>query len=168
MIIRLYFLLPDELMTRTVIDDLVQHGIKHQRIHALRRNRNSPDHQNTNPQWQRLDMAQRIEKLAWNCNLAIFFLALAIMVLALINSQGWLAISSAIVMIACFTLGNFFASHIPRVHLKEFEDALSHGEVLLMVDVDEKQTAQIEELVSRHHPAAIAGGSSWTIHSLGI
>lgn len=168
MFIRLYFLLPDEIHTKQVVDDLAGNGIKHHQIHALKRNRNDAKHNRDNPEWQRLNMAQRIEKLAWNSNLIIFFIALLVLVLSLANGLTGLAIAAFVVMAASFLLGDIFAARIPKVHLKEFEDALSHGEVLLMVDVPEKQVVTTEELVLSHHPAAIAGGSSWTIHSLGI
>jgi len=168
MFIRLYFLLPDELLTKRVVDDLASTGIKHQQIHALKRNRNEQKHQQINPQWQRLDMAQRIEKIAWNSNLIIFFIALFVLMLSLPSDLTGLAITAVVVMLATFLLGDIFASRIPKVHLQEFEDALSHGEVLLMVDVPENRVVETEDRVLSHHPAAIAGGSSWTIHSLGI
>lgn len=168
MFIRLYFLLPDELLTKRVVDELTGTGIKHQQIHALKRNRNEQKHPSKNPQWQRLDMAQRIEKLAWNSNLVVFFIALLMLIFSLMTSLTGLAIAAVVVMLATFLLGDIFASRIPKVHLQEFEDALSHGEVLLMVDVPEKRVVETEDRVLSHHPAAIAGGSSWTIHSLGI
>ncbi len=168
MFIRLYFLLPDEILTKHVVDDLANSGIKHQHIHALKRNLNDLKPNKENPQWQRLDMAQRIERIAWNSNLVIFFIALCVLIASLWIEFTGLAIAAFIIMLATFLLGDLFAARIPKVHLKEFEDALSHGEVLLMVDVPEKMLVQTEELVLSHHPAAIAGGSSWTIHSLGI
>lgn len=46
--------------------------------------------------------------------------------------------------------------------------ALSHDNALLMVDVPKARVAEIEALLGRRHPEAMAGGASWTIEALGI
>ncbi len=57
---------------------------------------------------------------------------------------------------------------IPDVHLDEFRGTLSHGEILLMVDVPKAKVFEVEETVERHHPEAVPGGTRWTIGRLGI
>lgn len=52
---------------------------------------------------------------------------------------------------------------VPDTHLDEFRGALSHSEVLLMVDVPKPRVAEIEKLVGRRHPETIPGGTSWTL-----
>ena len=58
--------------------------------------------------------------------------------------------------------------HVPDVHLTEFTDALSHGEILLMVDVPASRVAEIEDFVHHRYPEAVVGGVSWTVEGFGI
>ena len=58
--------------------------------------------------------------------------------------------------------------NVPDVHLTEFTDALSHGEVLLMVDVPVDRVAEIEKAVHHRHPEAVVGGVSWAVDAFGI
>jgi hypothetical protein len=64
-------------------------------------------------------------------------------------------------------LGVTFTRRIPNVHLAEFEDALQHGEVLLMVDVVPWRVTEVESLVHRH-PEAVSGGVGWHSDAFGI
>jgi hypothetical protein len=165
MYLRLYFLLPDEMHAQSAMDTLKDAGISDGKIRAHKRSKTRSDRVGA---WQRLDPAERIEKIAWRADLALFFIALLMFCVALWQTSVMFIVLSLLVMTVSFLAGNFFAEYVPRVHLREFEHALSHGEVLLTVDVHDDRVAQIESLMHHRHPAAIAGGSSWTIQSLGI
>ena len=78
----------------------------------------------------------------------------------------WLAVP-IIVMVANFLAGLSFTS-VPNTHLGEFQDALAHGEILLMVDVAETEVAQIGEQVHHQHPEATIGGVGWGSAALGL
>ncbi len=60
------------------------------------------------------------------------------------------------------------ALKVPDVHLTEFTDALSHGEVLLMVDVPSRRVAEIENFIYHRFPEAVVGGVGWTLDAFGI
>ncbi|MFW2372798.1 MAG: hypothetical protein ACN4GM_06710 [Gammaproteobacteria bacterium] len=167
MFLRLYFLLPDEKTTKNLVDDLSQTGIDYRNLHAHVKHVRS-DQLPAASRWQKIDLAQSLENVIWRSDLVIFFIALMVFLTVLaMGSLVW-SLTALALMLATFFLGNWFAEFMPKVHLREFEHALSHGEVLLMVDVAKDNVAQVEERVRHHHPAAIPGGSSWTIHSLGI
>jgi hypothetical protein len=40
----------------------------------------------------------------------------------------------------------------PSTRLKEFEDAINDGNLLMMVDVPKQQVAEITDLIKKHHP----------------
>jgi hypothetical protein len=61
-----------------------------------------------------------------------------------------------------------FAVHVPDVHLTEFTDAVSHGEILLMVDVPSKRVTEIGGVVRRNYPEAVAGGVSLSVDAFGL
>ncbi|MDH5471860.1 MAG: hypothetical protein OEY87_05805 [Gammaproteobacteria bacterium] len=168
MFLRLYFLLPNEELTQRLIPELVQHGVSKNNIHAIVRNKTTDISLPETNKWQKKDFSHQLENFAWNSNLAIFFLAFLSLALCLWFDMKIPAILSIVVMAITFIVGDLFAMLIPKVHLDEFEHALSHGEVLLMVDTLKKNSATIENMVSKHHPAAIAGGSCWTLNAYGI
>lgn len=168
MFVRLYFLLPNEETAQQLVPGLLNSGINKDNIHALVRNSRPGSDLPSTTKWQRMDLSHMIESVAWNTNLLVFFLALASLPVFLLLDMNIPAILSIVVMAVSFILGDAFALLIPKVHLNEFEHALSHGEVLLMVDTSRKNSARIEDLISRHYPAAVPGGSCWTINAIGI
>lgn len=166
---RLFFLLPDEQHARQAMQDLVDAGIRENALHAhQRRSRDSSGDVASGKAWRRVDRAEQVEAWAWRADLVIFFLALLGLCLALWYGSVLFSVVAMVIMLVTFLAGNLFAELVPRVHLGEFDHALSHGEVLLMVDVKHTRVAEIENLVHSKHPEAVAGGSSWTLPSLGI
>jgi hypothetical protein len=63
-------------------------------------------------------------------------------------------------MAASFISG-LWSTHLPDATLQEFQDALAHGEILLMVDVATRHVTELEARVHRLHPEAVVGGVSW-------
>jgi hypothetical protein len=168
MLMRLYFLLPDAECARKVVYELSDNGVPPLHIHAHCRD---PEQLSRLPRasfQQRLDALRHIEYVLWRADLLIFFVALIALIAALVAGSMPVALLAVVVMAASFLAGELFATHIPNVHLDEFNDALRHHEVLLMVDVKQNDVARVESLVEQHHPAAVIGGSSWTLDVKGI
>lgn len=168
MLLRLYFLLPDADLARKVVDDLSDHNVPPVRIYAHCHNVLQLTRLPRASLRQRMDILRQIESLLWRADLLIFFVALLAFAATLIVGLSLWTLLALLVMVLTFVAGDLFASHIPNVHLDEFSDALAHNEVLLMVDVEQHQVAEIEAQVEHHHPAAIAGGSSWTLGMMGV
>ena len=55
-------------------------------------------------------------------------------------------------------MASMVAAAVPNSRLKQFQDDISNGKVLLMVDVPYGQVEQIRELVLGRHPEAVLGG----------
>lgn len=117
---------------------------------------------------QRRDVLKRLDKTLWGGNLVLFGVAFALLVLTVVfgNAVGMVLVSA--VMVASFTAGALFALRLPATHLDEFHEALRHGELLLMVDVSRDCVEDVEELMRRRHPEAVAGGSGWTPDVFGV
>lgn len=167
MLRRLFFLFPDEKHAQLAVNQLIFHGVSERNIHAIA----SGVELNTLPeatQRQKDDVAFRIESLLWNSNLLLFTVALLAFFVSLIMTQFYWAIIAISVMTATFFAGEHFVVNVPDVHLTEFTDALSHGEILLMVDVPVSRVAEIENYVHHRHPEAVVGGVGWSIDGLGI
>ena len=157
---RLYFLLPNVSSTLHVIDELSDSDID-MRIHikagsgidrSLLPDRLQDIHRDTE---------HIIEHVLWNFNLFNFFLALLVMIIALV--MDWNIIITMVmlaIMATTFTIG-LIDTTLPDVKLSDFDDALSHREILLMVDTTRNQMTAIEDIVHWHHPEVVDGGVSW-------
>lgn len=168
MLMRLYFLLPDADLARKVVYELSDNGVPLPHIHAHCRDKQQLQRLPRASFQQRLDALKYIEYVFWRADLLIFFVALAALIAAIVAGSIPIAVLALVIMAVSFFAGEIFATRIPNVHLSEFDDALAHNEVLLMVDVKQEDVARIEALVEQHHPAAVAGGSSWTLNLRGI
>lgn len=165
---RLNFLLPNAKLAQKVVNELSKLGVKDRNIHTYAKHNLPIASLNPATENQVNDEAQLIENIFWNGNLLMFFIFLLIMLIAITNQQYSLALLSIGVMVISFAAGSFFARHIPHTHLGEFKGALSHNELLMMVDVPDEKVGVIENTIHRHHPAAFECASSWTLKSLDI
>lgn len=165
---RLYFLIPDRTHALAVVEDLVKNGIDIQHMHAVADRRTRLDGLPHASRRQRRDSASRVENCLWNCNLASFGLAfVATLILPIFIGLSWWLLLPIGIMAANFFAGLHFIS-VPNTHLGEFRDALAHGEILLMVDVPEKQVAEVESEIHQHHPEATVGGVGWSTQAFGL
>jgi len=167
MLRRLFFLFPDEKHAQRVVYELINRNIPQHRMHAITHGvklRTLPEA----TERQKRDTAFRVEWFLWNMNLLIFTFALIALIATLASGEIlWSAVAFSI-MLATFIAGERFVVYVPDVHLTEFTDALSHGEILLMVDVPRNRVAEIEHFVHHQHPEAFVGGVSWSIDAFGI
>jgi hypothetical protein len=166
---RLYFLLPDAEHARVVVSELEALGIKRNFMHAIAGRGGTVDGLPVASRRQRDDLGARLERYLWGGNLALFFLALiALVVFALLPLSWWWLLLPSGIMLISFLTGLEFIMHTPNVHLTEFQSAMRHREILLMIDVPVAQVAEVEETVHRRHPEAITGGVGWSINALQV
>ena len=167
MLRRLFFLFPDEEHAQRVVNHLVFLNISERNIHAISHGvelKTLPEA----TERQKNDTAFRVESFLWNANLLLFVIALVTFVVALVMTAFYWSLAALFVMAVTFFAGEHFIVNVPDVHLTEFTDALSHGEILLMVDVPAERVAEIEKAVHYHHPEAVVGGVSWAVDAFGI
>lgn len=164
---RLYFLFPDAVQARTAVDDLAWHGIGKLHIHAVAHNGATLQGLPEASAWQRRDLLHHLERIWWNTNLAVFFLALLGLLIGVLSAATAWSVAMLALMIATLVLG-VLETGLPDVRLDDLRDALRHGEVLLMVDVPQTQVADVENFLHSRHPTAALGGVSWTIERFGM
>ncbi len=168
MLRRLYYLFPDVTHVQMVVEELVKLEVPHHRMHAMaRKNIDLRSLPGTTPR-QKSDAMHHIVTLGWNINLLLFFLALMALIVGLFDKSPVLVIVPMLVMIATYIGGYLYTTHLPDMDLSDFEDALKHGEILLMVDVPLKKVAEIESYMHRRHYEAYDGGISWTVDAFGL
>ena len=164
---RLYFLLPDREHALTVVEELNIGGISSDRIHTIGNRHTRLNGLPTATLRQASDAARRLEKILWNANLLSFMVALCMFIALLFTLAWtwWLTVPITI-MVANFLVSLTFSS-VPSTHLGEFRDALTPGEILLIVDVAETKVAQIGNHVHHRHPEVAIGGIGWGNAALG-
>jgi hypothetical protein len=165
---RLYFVLPDAEHVLAMIGDFESAGIERAHMHAIAGPGVDAVRLPAPTAQQRRDGARRLERLLWNSNLWLFAAALAGVAVAIYYESTAGTVLAALVMFATLATGAWTAIQLPDTHLDEFREALKHGETLLMVDVPRVRVSEIETLVARRHPEAVAGGSSWSGEVLGM
>ena len=168
MLRRLFFLFPDAEHAQRAVDKLVEREIHTRHIHAIANNGVDLGDLPEATERQKKDIKFRFEWIVWNTNLMLFAVALTVMIASLVLGSVIWAVGALLVAVLTFIAGEQFAVKVPDVHLTEFTDALSHGEVLLMLDVPVNRVAEIENFVHHRHPEAAVGGVSWTIDALSI
>lgn len=165
---RLNFLLPNAQLAEKIVNELSKLGVNEKNIHTYAEHNLPTGSLNLATENQANNEAQLIEDIFWKGNLVLFFIFLTVCIIALSTQQYLLSLMSLGVMILSFTAGNFFVKHIPHTHLGEFKHAVNHNELLMMVDVPDEKAGYIENAIHRHHPAAIEGGTSWTLKGIDI
>ena len=168
MLSRLFYLFPEKFQVQAVVDELGKKGIDYGRMHTLAKNGADLDGLPLATVRQSSDFGAKLESWFWGMNLLIFFVALVLILFAAFSNSWYLMLLGLFVATATILLGNYFVSKVPRVHLDQFRGALSHGEILLMVDVPHWRVRETDQVVTRHHPEAYPGGVGWTIEALHI
>jgi len=162
MLRRLFFLFPDTEHAQSVVNELIERGTHTRYIHAIAKGvdlKSLPEA----TERQKTDTTFRLERFIWNANLMLFVVALIAFISSLMSGGLLWATITLLIMLVTFIAGKQFVVRVPDVHLTEFTDALSHGEVLLMVDVPAHRVAEIEDFVHHRHPEACVGGVGWAM-----
>lgn len=165
---RLHFLLPNAKLAQNVTNELLSMGVNSQNIHTYAEHNYPIGELRPATLNQAHDKARQLEDFFWSGNLVLFAIFTVIFIAAMLSANYILALISAAIMLVSFAAGNFFIKHIPHTHLNEFKDALSHNELLMMIDVPDETAATVENSIHRHHPAAVEAGSSWTLKNADI
>ena len=165
---RLHFLIPNAKLAQNVVNELLSLGVNNQHIHTYAENNQELESLLPATQSQADDKTQQIENLFWLTNLILFTIFLILLCITLFTGHYQIAAISIGMMLITFSIGLFFTRHIPHRHLDNFKDALSHNELLIMVDAPDDKTAEIEDSIHRHHPAVVEGGMSWTVKDADI
>jgi len=165
---RLFFLFPSRKQTHQAVLQLEALGVNETDIHTFATDQELLTDLPPATDRQKRGLDVRLEKIGWEANLILFFIAVAGFVSALLyGSLAWAALALA-VMATTFTAGYVFATRIPKMHINDFRDALRHHEILLSVDVLPQQVAATGKLLHTGHPEVVDGGVGWSLHRFGL
>ncbi len=163
---RLYFLLPDLELVRQVVDELLIARIEERHIHVLAREGTRLEQLPEANFLQKSDFVHGVEQgLAVGGATGV----LAGLVAVTFPPAGLVLGGGALLGIALAGAGvgawvsGMIASDVPNSRLREFEEAVAGGEMLMMVDVPKDQVEKITQMIKSHHPEADLHGTEPTI-----
>jgi hypothetical protein len=161
---RLYFTFPDINHTQKVVNELIDFNITSEHMHAMSNNNVGMGELPRASSRQKHGSSHKIERKLWAINLSIFGIASVLLLYFWFTQNYTLSIVMLAIMFISIATGFVWAS-IPCTPVSEFDDAMHHDDILLMIDVPENRIKEVGDKVHRQHPEAIAGGTSWMIHA---
>lgn len=154
---RLYFILPDTQLARTVHNELLLARVPENRMHVIADGRVDVEGLPAASFWQRSDLLHGLQ-----LGLPVGALTgLVVGILAILFgwiAPGYEAKSIMATVLAGVFVGTWAASmiavNVPNTRHRAFESDLRQGHILFIVDIPVQRVDEITELVTRHHPEA--------------
>jgi len=163
---RLYFLLADVKAARALFKDLLLARIEERHIHFLARENLSLGDL---PEATLLQKSDGIHSLGVGLISGGITGALTGVVVVLFppfgaaTSLGVILVTSLIGAIMGVWVSGMIGASTPNTHLAGFMPDIERGRVLVMVDVPKDKIDDVQHLVRRHHPDAVARGRDPTV-----
>jgi len=163
---RIYFLLPTIEIARKVVDELLLARIDEHHIHVIAKEGTTMEDLPEASLAQKSDVVPALERgIAVGGATGL----LAGVIAVTFPPAGLVLGGSAVLAIALAGTGfgaimsTMIGVSAPNSRLKQFEDAVNKGEILMLVDVPKARVDEIEAMVKQHHPGADIEGTEPTI-----
>lgn len=154
---RIYFLLPDLKSCRAVVKDLLQSGVNERHIHVVG-NRFTPlEGLNQASSLQTSELKHGVElglSVGGAAGLLGGLIAVSFPPAGLVLGGGALLAAALAGAGGAALVSALIAKDIPNHKLQAFQDAVSAGQLLLLVDVAKHHMGAVLEIVRQHHPEA--------------
>lgn len=159
---RIYCLLPHLATVQTVVDELLLARIDDKHIHVLARDGTEMGDLPEATLLQKSDFVHGVEQgLAVGGATGV----LAGLVAVTFPPAGLVLGGGAVLASALAGAGigawvsGMIGTDVPNTQLKDFQDAIEAGEILLMADVPKARVDEINALIAKHHPEADLHGT---------
>ncbi|AEP31094.1 hypothetical protein [Brumicola nitratireducens] len=154
---RIYFLIPNIDIARDIVEELTQSDIDEKHIHIISKEGTQLEALPEATLLQKTDFISGLERGVAIGGTTGLLAGLATLVL-----PGGIALSGGAIL-ACAAagagvgswLGSMIALDVPNTRHKEFEEAISQGKLLMLLDVPNEKLSSIETTVIRHYPEAV-------------
>ncbi|HYE36666.1 DUF1269 domain-containing protein [Methylocaldum sp.] len=162
---RIYFLVPDIEITKKIVDELLLARVDERHIHVLAKRGVPLEDLPEATFLQKTDFIPSLEQgiaVGGMTGMLAGLVAVALPTGLVLGGGAVLAISLLGAGVGAWSSSMIGAS-IGNRQLKNYEDAMERGELLVMVDVPKDRVEEIEELIKKHHPEAECEGTEPTI-----
>ena len=161
---RLYFLLPDLDVTHKVVDELLLARIEERHIHVIAKEGTPLKDLPEASLLQKSDFVPAVERgvaMGGATGIAAGLVAIALPGVV-IAGGALLAMGLAGAGMGAW-LGGMIGMDVENSHIKQFEEAIQKGHILVLVDVPKDRVDEIQESVKKHHSDADFEGTEPTI-----
>lgn len=162
---RIYFLVPNVETTKKIVDELLLARVEERHIHVIAKRDTSLEDLPEATFLQKTDFIPSLEQ-----GLAIGGATGTLAgLVAVVLPTGLILGGGAVLATALVGAGmgawasSLIGASVGNRRLKEYENAIERGEILVMVDVPKAQVETIEELIHMHYPQAECKGIDPTI-----
>ena len=165
---RLYFLVPDVQNAEQIVNELLLARVEERHIHILAKD-SVPLGEAHLPEGTLLEKSDFVPALERGLALGGATGVVAGITAVTFPPAGLVLGGGAILALslAGAGVGAWVSAMIgvsaPNSRLKEFEDAIEAGELLMIIDVPKDRVEEIERLVKEHHPEAEVEGTEPTV-----
>ena len=163
---RIYFLLPDVQSAKGIIDELLLKRVEWRHIHVLAR----PDIPLEDlPEATLVQRSDLLPALARGVAAGGVTGMLAGLVAMAFPPAGLTIAGGAVVLMTLASAGfgawmaTMIGVDVPNTRLKQYEEAVGKGALLMMVDIGKDRVEEIEQLIKSRHPEAEVEGTDPTI-----
>jgi hypothetical protein len=156
---RIYFLVPNIALTHNIVDELRSEGIEESDIHVLAKRDTPLEGLPEAGMTIKTDFIAALERgvaLGGTTGLLAGLIGLRLAGFAIAGGPllG--------IIVAGATIGSMMNSlmgmNSGNTKLKQFEEAIEQGELLVLVDIPKERIEAIKQMVIKHHPEAEFGG----------
>jgi hypothetical protein len=162
---RIYFLVPKIAIAKKVVNNLLLARIEERHIHVVAK-RGTPLEDLPEASFlQKSDFIPALEQglaLGGLTGVLAGLVAVALPTGLVLGGGAVLAISLAGAGIGAW-MSSMIGLNVGDRRIRQFQDAMEKGEILMMVDVPRQRVAEIEGIVKNHHPEAECEGTEPTI-----
>jgi hypothetical protein len=165
---RLYFLVPTVESASQIVDELLLARVDERHIHIAAKDHHALEEAKL-PEANLLQESDFIPALERGLAVGGATGLLAGIVAVSFPPAGLLLGGGAILGMSLAGAGvgawvsSMIGSDVPNSQLKEFEQAIAGGQLLMMIDVPKARVEAITELVKKHHPEAEIEGTEPTV-----
>lgn len=161
---RLYFLLPDLDVTHTVVDELLLARVDERHIHIIAKEGTPLGDLPEASLVQKSDFVPAMERgiAMGGATGVVAGLAALAFPGVVIGGGALLAMGLAGAGMGAW-LGGMIGMDVENTHIRQFENAVKSGGILVLVDVPKDRVHSIQDLIKKHHPDADFEGTEPTI-----
>jgi len=154
---RLYFIMPDLVSARKMMDDLLLARIEERHIHFLARRGTEMNGLHEASHLQKSDLVHGAQVgLALGALLGVILGAVVVMTMGTDDRWQIAIVLGSGVVGALFGawVSSMVGSAVPNSRLKQFSEAIEEGKILMMADVPQHRANEVRELLASRHPEA--------------
>lgn len=163
---RIYFLVPDVSTTKRIVDELLLARINDRHIHVIAKSGTPMEDLPEANLFQKSDFIPAVERglaLGGSVGILAGLVAITLPASAPMLAGGVLLMATLSGAGIGAWAGGMIGVSVGNTRIKQFEDAIEAGQLLLLADVPKSRVEEIEERVKQHIPQVEIEGTEPTI-----